>query len=166
VFPLIVAAAAIGGSWQSGGTVAAQPQNVCTLLTADEIHALAPKVEIHDGVPGAIPAVEFSTCRYAWGDATKASSLVISVNPASRMFVGLTPDSIKQQLASLVVPETDDVTVPDVGEAGVFKAYSPYYATASTYLKGRVLQLTLDGYDAREQKAQLLALLKSAASRL
>jgi hypothetical protein len=157
--------AAIGAPGQGGG-VAAQAPSACGLLTTDEVRALAPNTEVHDGVAGSSPSLELFTCRYSWGGATKASALVISINPASRMFVGLTPDSIKQRLASLVVPETDDAAIPDVGEGAVFKAYSPYYVTASAYLKGRVLQLNLDGYSARERKGQLLSLLKSAASRL
>jgi hypothetical protein len=64
------------------------------------------------------------------------------------------------------VPETTDAAIPDVGEAAVFKAYSSVYATATTYLKDRILQVNLEGVDAREKKEQLIALLKSAASRL
>jgi hypothetical protein len=62
--------------------------------------------------------------------------------------------------------ETEDAAISDVGETGVFKAHSSLYVTASAYLKGRVLQLSLDGFDAREKKGQLLSLLKSAASRM
>jgi len=40
------------------------------------------------------------------------------------------------------------------------------YATASALAKGRYLQVTLDGLYARDQKGQLIALLKSAVSRL
>jgi hypothetical protein len=36
---------------------------------------------------------------------------------------------------------------------------------ASTYQKGRVLQVRLDGFGARDRKDQLIALLKSAAAR-
>ncbi|HEY7289096.1 MAG TPA: hypothetical protein VH583_04600 [Vicinamibacterales bacterium] len=157
-------AACVAG--QGAATIAAQSQGVCALLTIDEIHAVAPKMEIHDGVAAANSAMELSTCRYTWGDGVKASALVISINPASRVYVGMTPDAIKQRLASSVVPETDDSAVPDVGDAAVFKAFSPYYVSASALLKGRVLQLNLEGDDAREMKGQLLSLLKSAASRM
>jgi len=168
VFSLIagLAIAVFGSSWEGGGTVAAQSPNACGLLTADEVHALAPTRTIHDGVASAIPEREFQTCRYTWGDGTNASSLVVSVNPASRMFAGMTPDAIKQRLSSTIVPETADAVISDVGEAAVFKAHSALFVSASAYLKGRVLQLNLDGFDAREQKGQLLSLLKSAASRL
>jgi hypothetical protein len=48
----------------------------------------------------------------------------------------------------------------------VFRSDSPYYATATAFLKGRILEVHLDGSIAREQKDQAIALLKSAASRL
>ncbi len=82
------------------------------------------------------------------------------------MYVGLTPDAGKQKLASTIVPETDDAAISDVGDAGVFKAHSSLYVTASAFVKGRVQQLSVDGFDARDQKGQLLSLLKSAAARL
>ena len=83
-----------------------------------------------------------------------------------RMFPGMSPDQIKQQLLESVKPGTADAVISDVGEAAVFKSDSPLYATATAFLKGRILQVHLDGVDAREKKDQAIALLKSAASRL
>ena len=48
----------------------------------------------------------------------------------------------------------------------MFKFDSPYYATATAFLKGRILEVHLDGLDARDEQDQAIALLKSAASRL
>ena len=78
----------------------------------------------------------------------------------------MSPDQIKQQLLGSVKPGTAEEVISDVGEAAVFKSDSPYYASATAFLKGRLLEVHLDGVVAREEKDQAIALLKSAASRL
>ena len=158
--------AAVAPSLSGGGTVTAQGQNRCALLTVDEVHALAPKEQVSDGVASAIASNEFFTCHYRWGMGAGRYTLEVSVNPASRAFAGSGADSIKQGLLSSVAPGTTDAVVTEIGEAAVFKAYSPAYAGASAYLKDRLLQVNLEGVDAREKKAQLISLLKSAAARL
>jgi len=166
-FLLGLAIAAIGTPAPGGGnTVAAQGQNPCALLTVDEVHALAPKDTVGNGVPSAIASNDFFACQYRWGTGAGRYTLEVSVNPASRAFAGAGPASIKQGLLSSVAAGTMDAAIPEVGEAAVFKAYSPAYAGASAYLKDRLLQVNLEGVDAREKKAQLISLLKSAASRL
>jgi hypothetical protein len=164
-----VCTAVVGTSFAGVGASAAQANttNPCGLLTIDEVQGLgSPKEHASNGVAEAMPAQELFTCRYTWGTGTERYTLAVSVNSASRTFVGMSGDAIKQNLASLVKPDTTDATIPDVGEAAVFKADSPVYAGASAYLKGRLLQLHLDGLDARDKKDQLISLLKSAASRL
>jgi hypothetical protein len=113
-----------------------------------------------------MPAQEVFTCRYTWGAGTERYTFAVSVNSVSRMFVGMTGDAVKQHIVSSIKPGTADATIPDIGEAAVFRADSPVYAGASAYLKGRLLQVHLDGLDAREKKDQLISLLKAAASRL
>jgi hypothetical protein len=76
------------------------------------------------------------------------------------------PDEIKQGLQALVTAATADAVISDVGEAAVFKADSPVYVHATAYSKGRILQLRVDGVDAIDKKDQVIALLKSAVSRL
>jgi hypothetical protein len=159
-----LAIAAVGMA--SGITISAQAQKPCELLASDEIQALAPQQQVGNGVASTSLGLDSSTCRYSWGEGTGRYALAISISPASRMFAGLSADAIKQSLVKAVVPETSDESIPDVGEAAVFKSSSSVYATASAYLKDRVLQVTLDGIDARDRKAQVIALLKSAASRL
>jgi hypothetical protein len=148
------------------GTVSAQAPNTCALLTNDEVQALAANTSVGDGVPSSMPAATYGTCRYAWGTGTGRFRLGVTVNDGSRMFPGMTPDQIKQVLLKSVKPETTDAVVSDIGETAVFKSDSAYYATATAFLKGRILVVTLDGLDAREKKDQAIALLKSAASRL
>jgi hypothetical protein len=167
-FALLVGLAitAIGTSAPGGGTVSAQAQNPCALLTIDEIEDLAPMEQVSEGVASAFEAFDSSTCRYTWGSGTGRYTLAVYVNPASRMFAGMSADSVKQSLLSSATPGTTDAAIPDVGDAAVFKAYSPVYVSASAYLKGRILQVNLDGIDARDKKDRLISLLKSAASRL
>lgn len=161
--PLALALVATG-VFTPAGTVAAQAPNPCALLTSDDAQSFA--ANAGEGVPSTIPAVNYATCRYAWGAGTDRFKLSVIVQDASRTFPGMTPDQIKQVLLKSVKPETTDAVISDIGEAAVFKADSAYYATATALLKGRLLQVSVDGVDAREKKDQAIALLKSAASRL
>jgi hypothetical protein len=159
----------VNGRFMSRGRlVAAQAPppalNPCGLLTNDEVHALASNENVTAGPP--VSALESFICHYTWGAGVQRYVLAVSVDPASRMFAGMNSDSVKQSLQSSVVPGTADAAIPDVGETAVFRAHSAAFVTASAYLKGRVLQVTLDGIDARDEKAQVVSLLKSAASRL
>ena len=81
------------------------------------------------------------------------------------MFSGMPPDMVKPALQALVAAGTADALIPEVGDAAIFKADSPAYVCASGYLKGRILQVRLDGSEAREKKDQVIGLLKTAASR-
>ena len=162
---LILGVAAAGIVVPGSGSVAAQTENPCALLMTDEIQMLTPNEHISDGARAA-QSPDSTTCRYTWGAGLGRFTLAVSINTASRMFAGMNADAIKQVLVSSTMPGTTDAAIPDVGQAAVFKAYSPLYAGASTYLKDRILEVNLDGFDAREKKGQLISLLKSAASRL
>jgi hypothetical protein len=165
----VLGLAMVGGVFSlvgGGGTVSAQGPNPCALLTIDEIQPLAPNAKIADGVPSSLPAVGTAACRYTWGVGADRFKLDVIVNEASRTFPGRSPDQIKQRLTESVRAETADAVISDVGEAAVFKSDSPLYANATASLKGRILEVHLDGFVAREKKDQVIALLKSAASRL
>ena len=155
---LLVAGAGLHGLW-NGPTVAAQATPgpaTCTLVPAAEVEPLAGKASVS----------ERSACRYSWGEGTGRHTLDVSTSDPKQMFAGIAPDLIKQQLQASVAPETADAVIPDVGEAAVFKADSAAYVHATAYVKGRMLHVVLDGYDALTRKDQVIALLKSAASRL
>ena len=107
-----------------------------------------------------------STCRYTWGVGTGRFKLDVSVNETSRMFPGMSPDQIKQRLLESVRAGTADAVISEIGEAAVFRPDSSVYASATAFVKGRIVAVHLDGIDAREKKDQLVGLLKSAASRL
>ena len=64
------------------------------------------------------------------------------------------------------IDETADAVIPEVGEAAVFRPDSPAYAGATAFIKGRILQVHLDGVYARDKKDQVIELLKLAAGRL
>ena len=148
------------------GIVSAQTLNACVLLTTDEIEPLAGNASFCDGVSSALQSFGYVNCRYTWGVGTGRFKLDVIVYDAAGRFPGMSPDLIKQRLLESVKPGTAEAIISDVGEAAVFKSDSPYYATATAFLKGRILEVHLDGLVAREEKDQAIALLKSAASRL
>jgi hypothetical protein len=78
----------------------------------------------------------------------------------------MTPEQIKVQLRQSVRPGTNDAVVSDVGETAVFTPDSPVYGRALALVKGRILEVRLDGLFAGEKKDQIVSLLKSAASRM
>ena len=128
---LELAIAAIGASVPGGSTIAAQGQKPCGLLTSDEIQMLAPNEEVSEGVASAFEGVDSFTCRYTWGSGVDRFALAVYVNPASRAFAGMSSDTIKSSLLSSVTPGTADATIPDVGDAAVFKTYSSVHVSAS-----------------------------------
>ena len=157
----------VSGPGPARGTVSAQALNACALLKVDEIEQLTPKTTVNDGIAASLPAFGSVTCQYAWGGAgTGRFKLDVIVNEATRMFPGMSPEQIRQRLLESVRTGTNDAVVPEVGEAAVFKPGSPVYASATALVKGRILQLNLDGVFAGEMKDQVVGLLKSAASRL
>ncbi|HKW02421.1 MAG TPA: hypothetical protein VJN96_21535 [Vicinamibacterales bacterium] len=164
-FGLAMIAAAIPAPG-SGTRAAAQGSNPCAVLTADDVKPMAVLATVEAGVAASFAPAGYSACRYAWGAGLNRYKLEVSVSEGSRMFTGASADGIKQSLLATVRPETADGVIPDVGDAAVFKAESPVYAYATAFVKGRIVQVHLDGLDARTKKDQVIALLKTAASRL
>lgn len=166
VLGLAMVATGVSSPGGVDGTVSAQTLNPCALLTTDEIQPLAGNASVGDGVSRSLQSFSYVNCRYAWGVGTGRFKLDVIVYDASGRFPGVSPDQIKQRLVESVKPGTEEAVISDIGEAAVFKSDSPYYATATAFLKGRILEVHLDGLVAREEKDQAIALLKSAASRL
>ena len=148
------------------GTLSAQTLNPCALITVDDVEPLAGNTSVAEGVANSLPASGYFACRYMWGVGTGRFKLDVTVNEASRMFPGMSPDQIKQRLLESVKAGTADAVLSEIGEAAVFKPDSPVYASAFALVKGRILGVHLDGAFARERKDQVVGLLKSAASRL
>ena len=166
VLGLAMIATGVSGPGAADGIVSAQTLNPCTLLTTDEIQPLAGQASVSDGVSSSLPSFGYVNCRYTWGVGIGRFKLDVIVYDASGRFPGMSPDQIKPRLLESVKPGTAEAVISDVGEAAVFKFDSPYYATATALLKGRILEVHLDGLVAREAKDQAIALLKSAAARL
>ena len=140
-------------------------RRACVIIGSLLLGPLAGNATIADGLPNS-PAAGSLRCRYAWGTGTGRSTLDVTVNDAARMYAGASPERITQQLLQSVRPETDDAIIPEVGEAAVFRPDSPAYAGATAFIKGRILQVHLDGVYARDKKDQVIELLKLAAARL
>lgn len=166
VLGLAVVVAALSGPPGGDGIAMAQASGPCALLTTDDIEPIASNASVSQGVSTSFEAVGFSSCRYAWGAGMGSYKLDVTVNEASRMFSGMSPEQIKQGLQASITAGTADAVIPDVGDAAVFKVDSPVYVHVTAYVKGRIVQLHLDGLDARGKKDQLIDRLKLAASRL
>jgi phosphotransferase system HPr-like phosphotransfer protein len=165
-FPVVFAIAAIVVALPHSRVIAvAQSAQPCALLTTEDIQPLAYQQTVAPGVAASYAATGFSACRYAWGTGLDRYKLEVNISDSSRMFAGLAPGQVKRALQSIVVKDTADMIVSDVGDAAIFKAESPVYVQATAVIKGRVLQLSLDGLDAREKKGEVIALLKQAASK-
>jgi len=162
------AIAAVGPALAGRDTVATQTPapNACALLTADEVHSLAPKEAVSSGVASVSQAVEATSCHYTWGTGVNRFMLAVSLDTAARAYAGMSSEAIRQQFQSSVVPQTMDATVPEVGDAAIFKAYSPAYAAASAYAKNHIVKVSIDGVDAPARKGDLVTLLKAAVGRL
>jgi hypothetical protein len=162
---LVATGASLPGRFD--GTVSAQALNPCALLTTDEVDSLATKnTSVAAGVASSAPAYGYLTCRYTWGTGVGRFNLDIAVADPSRMFAGVSPDQVKQRLLASIKSETSDAVLSEIGEAAVFKPDSVADATATALVKGRILQVHLDGLFAREKKDQIVGLLKAAAARL
>lgn len=157
------------GMSRLGGDPALAQANPCALLTVDDLQKLTPPkahVAVAEGVPTLQGLGSIGGCHYTWGSGMDRENLDVVVSEASRMFAGMSPDSIKQAVQASARAGRADAVIPDVGDAAVFHADSRVYARTSAYLKGRVIQVNLDGIDAPDRKDQLIALLKTAASKL
>ena len=87
----------LGLAMAAGGifTVTAQPQT-CGLLTSDEIQALAPNQNVTGAKVSTNQGAGAVTCSYEWGASNQHFTLALSVQPAARMFVGMSAESIKR----------------------------------------------------------------------
>ena len=165
-FVLALAAVATGVSGGGRNTVAAQMPN--PVRAAHDGRDSAARRERHDRRrsvrfrrPPGRPGVDMRGAR-----GTGRFTLDVSVSEAAPMYAEVSPERIKQQLLESVRPGTADAVIPEVGEAAVFKPDSPAYAGATAFIKGRILQVHLDGVYARDKKDQVIELLKLAATRL
>jgi hypothetical protein len=166
VLALALVAAGVSGPGSGDDTVAAQAPVPCELITTDDVEPLAPNTTVADGIAASFQTVGSSACRYTWADGTGRYKLDVILHDAARMYAGMDPDAIKQGLQATVKKDTADAAIADVGEAAVFTADSAAYAHATAYVKGRILQVILDGYDAREKKDQVVSLLSTAVAKL
>src|SRR5678809_1303733 len=64
------------------GTLSAQEQNPCALLTRDDVEGLA-NASV-DGVASSFPSFNSETCRYTWGAGINRFVLGVAVHDVSR----------------------------------------------------------------------------------
>ncbi len=110
-------------------------------------------------------------CEYKWGTGGNAVSglytLQVIVSDASKAFPGMDPGTVKEGLlAEATKPGATATVIPGVGDAAIFDSNAPIRASTTALVKGSMLQVNLEGPDARTKKNQVIALLKAAAGRL
>ena len=156
-FALVLALVVTGAPGSGGRSIlSAQALDPCTLLSVDEIEPLATNTDVTAGVPITFPEFGYAACRYVWGVGVGHFTLDVAINDPSGMFPDSSPEQIKQQLLESVRAGTNDAVISEIGEAAVFKPYSPAYAGATAFVKGRILQVNIGGIFAGEKKDQLV----------
>jgi hypothetical protein len=154
------------------GPGAALPKDPCALLKPAEVQALAPNAKIGAGVASTVSAVLNSfACEYKWGSGGNAVSglytLQVIVSDLSKTFPGMEPGTIREGLLlEAGKPGATATVIPGVGNGAIFDSNAPIRASTTALVKGSMLQVVLEGPDARTKKDQVIALLKAAAGRL
>jgi hypothetical protein len=137
----------------------------CELLKPAEILGLAPKGHISEKDISFLPGGPFG-CKYEWEAGTDAASGHFALQI---VFGAPLTDSAttKEGVLSMARDGGPNATVvSDLGDAAVFLSDSANWAAVTAYVKGVLLQVSLEGPDARARKDQIIALLKAAAARL
>lgn len=159
--------AAGAGSLAAQAPPAGQPAGPCALLKTDEVQSLANKnVAVSEGVAASISVIGSSTCSYAWGAGAERYTLDVTVNDAARVFPGLAPAAVGERVHAAITGSAPASPSLGIGDVSVYKEDSPLFVHATSFLKGRILQVQLGGIDAIEKKDQVISLLTTAASRL
>ena len=136
----------------------------CSLLKPAELRSLAPNVGVGRGVSSTVPAVGSAKCEYAWGTSGKVA---VMVSAAARLYPRLEPEMIKQGLfISARAAGQNGAVIPGVGDAAIVFSDSPASVKTTALVKTVLLQIDVDGPDARGKQEQVIALLKAAAERL
>lgn len=163
-------ALAAGAVMNAGGQSAAMPKDACALLTTAEVQAIAGGAAVKDGTPGKVAALGSLSCTYTWGTGSNAATgqyqLNVLATDASKAFPGMSTALIKQAMAARVKAGGVASEVPGIGDEATFESDQPIRANAKTLAKGVFLSVELEGPNARLQKDQVVALLKTAAGRL
>ncbi len=164
-----------GGVWLAGALViaaaqsAAVPKDACTLLETAEIQAMA-GATVKDGTPGKVASLGAISCTYTWESGNNAAAgkyqLHVLATDASKAFPGMSTALIRQALLARVKEGGTGGEAPGIGDVATFESNAPIRMNAKALSKGVVLSVELEGPNARLQKDQVVALLKTAVGRL
>ena len=166
----ILTAAAVSAHGQTparGQAVVAMPKDACALLTTADVQALA-GTAVKDGTPGQVASLGALSCTYTWpaGNAAGTYQLSVLATDASKAFPGMSPALIKQAMLARVKLGGIAGPVPDIGDVATFESAVPTRINGKALAKGVFLTVELEGPNARLQKDQVIALLKTAVGRL
>ena len=151
------------------------PKDPCALLKPGDIQVLDPDARIGSGVADTRGTPMIVGCEYKWGTDTREwgrTFLAVRVIDASTVFPrGLSADQIRQGvLAEVKTGGPDASELPGIGDGALFTTnVRTHDAAAKAYFmksKGVILEVSFHGGDALAKKDRIIALLKSAATRL
>lgn len=150
---------------------ASSPPDPCALLTPADLQSLAGSTTIAAGVATTLPAGMGTTCRYKWGAGASARAglwtVDINIGDAAKLYPGMGLSTIKEGFVMQTRPDPANATlVSDAGEAAVYTSATPLQVNLTAYVKGRILQIGIEGPTARSKRDQAIALLKVAARRI
>jgi hypothetical protein len=161
---LLTLAAAVPPGRQS------QVQDPCTLLTADQVQALAKGHTIPPGTSQTVSGpMGVTRCRYEWGTAGQATAgkytLDVTLSDAAKAYPGAKPGDIKEALARPAAGDPPAIILPKTGDGAYFKSSGTTRSDAVALVNGMVLEITLQGPGASGKRNQVIALLRSAVQR-
>lgn len=147
-----------------------QDLDPCTLLTAEQVQALAPGQTIPAGASQTVSGpMGVTRCRYEWGKAGQATAtkytLDVTLSDASKAYPGAKPGDIKEALARPAAGEPPAILLPKTGDGAYYKSSGTTRSDAVALVNGMVLEITLQGPGASGRRNQVIALLRSAVQR-
>jgi len=170
-----VAATVLGvvGAAVRGSAAGTLPKDPCALLTPADLQPVAASATIGKGVTDGSGLPLGVGCTYNWGPRTSEwgqTSLTVTVIDASKAWVGVSPEMIKQGVAAKAMTGGPNASaIAGVGDAAAFtfEARSSN-ATAEAFVQAKDLHVAVVFHSGNSlaSKDKLVGLLKLAAGRL
>lgn len=158
----VPANASTSASPTSGGgsaSTAKLPADACALLTADDVHKLAPTAgegkNTSKASAGSLPGV---SCRWEWAEGISSLDVTVSSLPAGS--AGTFKTSLQAEVKS---PGRE---LSGMGDFAIVKSSIAADVTVRVLIKGLLVDVDLNGLGARDKMELVVALAKAAIARL
>jgi hypothetical protein len=144
------------------------PSDACKLLTMDEVHQLAPKVDSAEAGTEAQGPTAQSSChwKYAGDDVSDLQAALTTLDVrVMKLPAGLSSDEIK--LALQAEARDSGKEIPGIGSLAVVESAIPSNVEVKSLIGGLVLDVEYSGGpDAQSHQDTVIGLAKSVAGRL